>query len=67
MKKYTPIASSVGYQISSIPAFSLAKDGERWWLSKLRTRYTKVVGGHKDIENNFYSNDSPNNDLESII
>jgi len=35
------------------------------WLSKLRTRYTKAVGEYKNIEKDFYSNDSPNNDLES--
>jgi hypothetical protein len=27
--------------------------------------YKKVVGGYKDIENDFYSNNSPNDDLKS--
>jgi hypothetical protein len=27
--------------------------------------YRKLVGGYKDIENNFYSNDLLNNDLYS--
>jgi hypothetical protein len=36
----------------------LVKDEEREW-------YIKVVEGYKDIENNFNSNDFPNNDLES--
>jgi hypothetical protein len=30
---------------------------------RLRTRYRKAVGEYKDIENDFYSNDSPNDDL----
>jgi hypothetical protein len=46
--------------------FSLGKDGERGWLSKLCTRYRKVVGEYKDIEN-FYSNDTPSDDLESMF
>ena len=50
---------------SSILDFSLAKDGERGWLSRVRTRYRKAVEGYKDIENNFYSNDFLNDDLES--
>jgi hypothetical protein len=51
--------------ISFVPDFLLAKDGERGWLSRLGTRYKKAVGEYKDIENDFYSNDSPNDDLES--
>jgi hypothetical protein len=43
----------------------LAEDGERGWLSRLSTRYQIDVGEYKDIENNFYSNDPPNDDLES--
>jgi hypothetical protein len=34
-------------------------------LSRLRTRYRKVIEEYKDIKNNFYSNDSLNDDLES--
>jgi hypothetical protein len=30
-------------------------------------RYRKIVGEWKDIENDFYINDSPNDDLESEI
>jgi len=30
-------------------------------------RYRKVVGERKYIENDFYGNDSPNNDLESQL
>jgi hypothetical protein len=33
----------------------------------VRTRYRKVVGELKDIESDFYGNDSPNDDLESEI
>jgi hypothetical protein len=40
-------------QISSIPDISLAIDEEREWLSRLHTRYKKVVGEYKDIENDF--------------
>ena len=43
----------------------IAKDREKGWLSRLHTRYRKIVGKYKDMENNFYSNDSPNDDLES--
>ena len=31
----------------------------------MRTRYIKDVGRYKDIENDFYSNDSPHDDSES--
>jgi hypothetical protein len=34
---------------------------------RVRTRYRKTVGGYKYVENIFYSNDSPNADLESRI
>ena len=44
--------------------FLQAKHGERGWLYRLHTRYRKTVGVYKD-ENDFYSNDSPNEDLES--
>ena len=44
--------------------FSLAKDEEQEWLSIQFIRYTKAVGKHKDIDNDFYSNDSLNDDLE---
>jgi len=30
----------------------------------VRTRYKKVVGSFKDIQSDFYSNDSPNDDLD---
>jgi beta-N-acetylglucosaminidase len=33
----------------------------------VRTRYRKAVGGYKYIEDDFYSNDSSNADLESRI
>ena len=67
VKKYPLTVSSIGYQIYtfSILDFSLAKDEERGWLSRLRTRFRKAVGEYKDIENDFYWNDSPNDDLES--
>ena len=45
--------------------FSLAKDEEQEWLSRSCTRHRKAVKKHKDAENNFYSNDSLNDDLES--
>jgi hypothetical protein len=50
---------------SSIPGFSLAKDGERGWLSKMHTKYRETVVRWKDIESGFYSNSSPNEDLEN--
>jgi hypothetical protein len=50
---------------SSIPGFSLAKDGERGWLSKVRTKYRETIVRWKDIESGFYSNGSPNEDLEN--
>jgi hypothetical protein len=37
---------------------------ERGCLSKLRTRYRKAVGEYKYIESDFYSNGSPNDDLD---
>jgi hypothetical protein len=33
--------------------------------SRLCTRYKKAVEEYKDVENDFYSNNSPNYDLES--
>ena len=67
MRKYSPAASIIGYQIytSSILNFSPAKDGERGWLSRVRTRYRKAVRECKDIGNDFYSNNSLNDDLDS--
>ena len=50
---------------SSIPYFSLVKDRKRKWLSWLHTRYRETIEDQKDIEIDFYSNDSPNSDLES--
>jgi len=34
-------------------------------MTRLRIGYTKAVEEYKDIENDFYSNDSLNNDLKS--
>ena len=45
----------------------LAKDGEQGWLSRLHKRYRKAVGEYKNMENDIYSNDSPNDDLESTF
>jgi hypothetical protein len=45
-----------------VPDFLLA---ERDWLSTMRTRYRKPVGGLKYTKSGFYSNDSLNNDLNS--
>jgi hypothetical protein len=39
--------------------FSLAKNREREWLSRVRTKYRKTVDEWKDIECDFYANDSP--------
>ena len=41
----------------------LAKDAEQGWISRLATRYRKTVEEYKDMENNFYSNNSPNDNL----
>jgi hypothetical protein len=58
---------SIGYLNINLlfPDFSLVKDGEREMLSRLPTRYRKAVGEYKDIKNNFYSNNSLNDDSES--
>jgi hypothetical protein len=47
--------------------FSLSKYKKREWLSRVQTRYKKVIGDWKDIENDFYTNGSPNDNLESKI
>jgi len=67
VKKNPPTVPQLDLQTSSssIPGFSLAKDGERGWLSKVRTKYRETVGRWKDIESGFYSNGSPNEDLEN--
>ena len=51
----------------SISDFSLVKNKRREWLSRVHMRYRKTVGEWKDIESGFYTNDSPNDDLESEI
>jgi len=43
----------------------LSKDGEYRWLSRLQIRYRRAVGKDKDMKNDFHSNDSPNDNLES--
>ena len=60
-----PLQLDIQKEISSIADFSLAKDGERGWHSRLCTRYRKVVREYINIENDFYSNDSLNDNLES--
>jgi hypothetical protein len=47
--------------LSSVSDFSLAKDGEWGWLSRVRTRYREVVREGKHIESELYSNGSLNN------
>ena len=44
-----------------------SKDGEEGWLSRLQIKYRRAVGKNKDMENNFHSNDSSNDNLESIF
>jgi len=62
VKNYPPTASLNGYPNITIfySVFSLAKNRRQEWLSRLRTRYRKNVGMPKDIESNFYGNNSPN-------
>ena len=60
MKNYPSTASF-------ILDFSLVKNKRQEWLSKVRMRYRKTVGEWKNIERDFYVNDSPNDDLESEI
>jgi hypothetical protein len=69
VKKYLLTASSIRYLNIDIlySGFLASQDGERGWLSRLRTRYRKVVGEYKDIESNFYSNDSLHDDLDNIF
>ena len=50
---------------SSILDFSLAKYREWSQLSRVQTKYRDATRGWKDIESNFYSNDSLIDDLES--
>jgi hypothetical protein len=47
--------------------FSLAKNRKREWLSRVQTKYRKVVGVWKDIESDFYANSFLNDDLESEL
>jgi hypothetical protein len=35
------------------------------WLSRLHTKYRKIIEKYKDMKNYFYLNDFPNDDLES--
>jgi hypothetical protein len=49
----------------SISNFSLAKDKERGWLFRLCTEYRKSVGEYTDVEIDFYSNNSLNDDLDN--
>lgn len=49
----------------SVPSFSLAKDGERGSFSKVCERYREAIRAWKDLETDFYLNDSPNDNLKS--
>jgi hypothetical protein len=49
----------------SILDFLLAKNRKREWLSGVQTRYRKTIEEWKYMESDFYTNDSPNDDLES--
>jgi hypothetical protein len=51
----------------SILYFSLAKNRRREWFFRVYTRYRKIIGEWKDIESEFYANDSPNDDLTNEI
>ena len=44
--------------------FFASQNRRREWLSRVRMRNRKTVGEWKDIENDFYANDSLNDDLE---
>ena len=50
-------------QLSYILDFSLNRNIKQKCLSRVRTRCRKTVGEWKDIENDFYANDSPNDDF----
>jgi hypothetical protein len=36
-------------------------------LTRVHTRYRKIISEREDIKNNFYANDSSNDDLKSEI
>jgi hypothetical protein len=69
MKNYPPTGSPNDHPniVIFYFRFSLAKYRRREWLSRVRIRCRKTVGEWKDIESDFYAEDSPNNDLESEI
>ena len=63
MKKHCPSASLFGYSIIAfIMDFMPDKDRKREWLY---IRYRKTARERKDIEINFYANDSPNDNSKS--
>ena len=70
MKKYPPTVSSTRYPNIDI-LYSRFIANQRWRARKtIQTTdkiYRKTVGEYKDIENDFYSNDSGNDDLESTF
>jgi hypothetical protein len=60
-----PFLTGYPNSLQSIPDFSLAKHRKWEWLSRAQTRYRETIEEWKDTENNFYVNNSPNDDLES--
>ena len=67
MKNYFPTTSLNGHPKSSIPDFSLAKNRRQKWLSRVPMKYKKIVEESKKYKNDFYANDSLNDNLESEI
>jgi hypothetical protein len=65
VKNYPPTASSIGYINIDLYFGFLASQRWRARIALLRTRYRKAVEEYKDIENDFYSKNSLNDDLES--
>jgi hypothetical protein len=51
----------VKYKLHNMNSFSVGVAlRKREWLSRVHTIYRKIVEEQKDIENDFYANDSPN-------
>jgi hypothetical protein len=65
VKNYPPTGFLNGYPNIDIFYFGFcaSQNRRREWLSRVRMRYRKAVGECKDIKNDFYTNNSLNDDL----
>lgn len=67
MKNYPPTCCLNGYANIVIFCSGFFASQKKEDENRVRMRYRKAVGEGKDIESDFYGNDSPNDDLESEI